>query len=136
MKSTTRIEVLWLLVLGAGCGASNPGALRFENHDPIWSVDDRRPTDQPAARPPGGFREDTDSIARRPVVLALELPKRPHALNVNSFDEVPDSSWFENRIGVRELSPAELARNRSPDPKLPFQVHEVTPTRSSVRLIA
>ena len=32
------------------------------------------------------------------------------AVNVNTMDEVPDSSWFTNRIGVREMSAAELAR--------------------------
>lgn len=32
------------------------------------------------------------------------------AVNVNTLDEVPDSSWFNNRIGVRELTRSELVR--------------------------
>ncbi len=32
------------------------------------------------------------------------------AVNVNTLDEVPDSSWFTNRIGVREMTRAELQR--------------------------
>ena len=32
------------------------------------------------------------------------------ALNVNTLDEVPDSSWFINRIGVRPMSIAEILR--------------------------
>jgi hypothetical protein len=32
----------------------------------------------------------------------------PGALNVNAWDEVPDSSWFANRIGLRSLSFAEI----------------------------
>jgi hypothetical protein len=32
------------------------------------------------------------------------------AINVNSMDEVPDSSWFTNRIGFRPLSIVEIAR--------------------------
>jgi hypothetical protein len=32
------------------------------------------------------------------------------AVNVNTLDEVPDSSWFTNRIGVREMSTRELVR--------------------------
>ena len=32
------------------------------------------------------------------------------AVNVNTLDEVPDSSWFTNRIGSRELSTSELVR--------------------------
>jgi hypothetical protein len=32
------------------------------------------------------------------------------AANVNTLDEVPDSSWFVNRIGIREMPAAELVR--------------------------
>lgn len=32
------------------------------------------------------------------------------ALNVNTLDEVPDSSWFTNRHGVRRMNTAELVR--------------------------
>ena len=32
------------------------------------------------------------------------------AMNVNSIDEVPDSSWFTNRISSRRLSVAEIAQ--------------------------
>ncbi len=36
------------------------------------------------------------------------LPIR--AVNVNTMDEVPDSSWFTNRIGVRDMPIAEIVR--------------------------
>src|SRR3970282_1520885 len=32
------------------------------------------------------------------------------ALNVSTVDEVPDSSWFTNRIGVRDMPIAEIVR--------------------------
>jgi hypothetical protein len=32
------------------------------------------------------------------------------ALNVNTIDEVPDSSWFTNRIGRMPMTPADIAR--------------------------
>jgi hypothetical protein len=35
---------------------------------------------------------------------------RIRALNVNTLDEVPDSSWFTNRIGQHEMSLADLVR--------------------------
>jgi len=42
------------------------------------------------------------------------------ALNVNTLDEVPDSSWFTNRHGVRRMSLEELAKGPNqgtgPDP--------------------
>ena len=40
------------------------------------------------------------------------------AVNVNTLDEVPDSSWFANRIGAREMSTAELVRG--PDREVRF----------------
>jgi hypothetical protein len=39
--------------------------------------------------------------------LGLKMTYRP-ALNVNAWDEVPDSSWFVNRIGRRTVSVEEL----------------------------
>jgi hypothetical protein len=42
----------------------------------------------------------------------------PPAVNVNTLGEVPDSSWFTNRAGARELSIDEIVRgpNRGPGP--------------------
>jgi len=36
--------------------------------------------------------------------------QRIRALNINTLGEVPDSSWFENRLGAREMSIDELVR--------------------------
>jgi hypothetical protein len=38
------------------------------------------------------------------------LPAGPRALNVNSIDEAPDSSWFTNRILARPVSVPEAVR--------------------------
>ena len=47
-------------------------------------------------------------------------PTRPRAGNVNTIDEVPDSSWFTNRVGARTLTADELAKGPvegpAPDP--------------------
>lgn len=40
---------------------------------------------------------------------------RVRAVNVNTVDEVPDSSWFENRIGRREIPIADLVRGPDRD---------------------
>jgi hypothetical protein len=40
------------------------------------------------------------------------------ALNVNTIDEVPDSSWFTNRIGIRDLFGGEIARGPNPPERL------------------
>ena len=37
-------------------------------------------------------------------------PSNKRALNVNTIDEVPDSSWFTNRIGRLKMTPEDIAR--------------------------
>jgi hypothetical protein len=46
----------------------------------------------------------------RPVPRFFAVDPGGEAVNVNSIDEVPDSSWFVNRIGTRPMSVEELAR--------------------------
>jgi hypothetical protein len=50
----------------------------------------------------------------------------PRAVNVNTLGEVPDSSWFTNRLGIREMSGPELvrgpARTGGPDLSAPLTV--------------
>jgi hypothetical protein len=59
---------------------------------------------------------------------SLGRPARqpPRAADVNTIDEVPDSSWFTNRIGARDMTVEELARGAStipgPDPDHPWTV--------------
>jgi len=50
-----------------------------------------------------------------------------HAVNVNTLDEVPDSSWFTNRIGRRPMSVAEIVRG--PDTIEHFDITDWVVTR-------
>ncbi len=50
--------------------------------------------------------------------IALKASDRP-ALNVNAWDEVPDSSWFVNRIGRREVSIDEFLEGAPGLPPVP-----------------
>ncbi|MGE5814237.1 MAG: hypothetical protein ACM36C_07105, partial [Acidobacteriota bacterium] len=79
---------------------------KFYPDDPI-RVDNDRALDASMAKPIEGsnaydFVENTffKSGDRRNI----------RAVNVNTIDEVPDSSWFTNRIGVRDLPIDELER--------------------------
>jgi hypothetical protein len=75
--------------------------------------------DDPIAREP----ETQDASGAEPVDLGLlfdlsydlfvtpkRVPSNIRAQNANTIDEVPDSSWFTNRVGARELTAAEIAR--------------------------
>jgi hypothetical protein len=101
--------------------------VRFANAPPVWLVDDRRDV----AKRPEKYHDfehldGYDSAIERPVTRALELPRARRALGVNSLDEVPDSTWFTNRIGIRELTPREVgdgpATTESPELHMPWKV--------------
>src|SRR5687767_12568631 len=94
------------LALVASC-ATPPGvpAVRFANAAPVLRVDDRR--DVPARPAPREFVHSLyhyDGFIQRRLTRALELPAPGRALGVNALDEVPDSTWFTNRIGVQDLT--------------------------------
>jgi hypothetical protein len=79
---------------------------RFYSDDPI-AVDDDMSLDASKAMPV------EDSNGYDFVVNTFTQPgvkHDVHAGNVNTIDEVPDSSWFTNRIGRRTLSTDEIVR--------------------------
>ncbi len=103
-----------VVLIGAlvGCTSSaSVGTIRFAKARPVWRVDDRATlADEPSER--GFYRglyKFDGAVARR-ATRAMELKPVKRVLDVNSLDEVPDSSWFQNRIGVRELTLDELTR--------------------------
>jgi hypothetical protein len=105
-------SLLAVMAVALGCGSSSPvGAIRFAKTPPVWRVDDRTPVSAaPSARDFYRALYKFDGAIARRATRAMEL--RPHkpVLDVNSLDEVPDSTWFVNRIGVREMTIEELKR--------------------------
>ena len=79
---------------------------RFYPDDPVW-VDDDRAFD--AAKALATATGDIYDFVEHTFMPPGERVDRP-ALNVNTLDEVPDSSWFTNRIGRQRLSREELVR--------------------------
>ncbi len=53
--------------------------------------------------------DGVDNTVFRPVSKFFQVDSYGEAENVNAFDEVPDSSWFTNRIGARSMSPEQAA---------------------------
>jgi hypothetical protein len=87
--------------------APRSAAPRFYPDDPLWTDDDRVIDASAIAEP----IEDTNSYDF--VVNTFGHPgerRDVRALNVNTVDEVPDSSWFTNRLGVRAMTTAEIVR--------------------------
>src|SRR3954452_545824 len=102
MKTTNRISAAILGTVAAVAAATALGsaaAPKFLTDDPIWV---ERDTQDASGMKPLEIDLMVDlasSIARGTKVVA---PAR--AGNINTIDEVPDSSWFTNRAGHRALS--------------------------------
>jgi hypothetical protein len=110
---SSKLIVLTVLTLGLAhvvATAQNversrtPNSPRFYADDPIWRDPDSRDI------PP--VQEVDLSKSYEFVVHTFGDPAKSDgpALNVNSIGEVPDSSWFTNRLGTRDMSIAEVVR--------------------------
>ena len=125
--------VLLTLALGLlGCGGAER---RFPLRDPLWEDTDRRPVQVDCERRPSDDDPEHMSCAPEPYVSPLVWdamdnsvfrplarvfavdPSGP-APNVNAFDEVPDSAWFQNRLGKRQPSRSELLQGACEDQNL------------------
>jgi len=99
----------------------------FRDKPVLWTDDDRRPF-APKPRYYGSPLAWTgaDETLFRPTTDALQLKHGGESRNVNALDEVPDSSWFENRLSRRELSTEEMVRGSCtappPDTEFPWTV--------------
>jgi hypothetical protein len=112
------LAVLALSALtGVAALASAPAnGPRFLSDDPLW-LDNDAALDASKVKP----RDDANSYDF--IVNTFGNPgerRDVRAMNVNTLDEVPDSSWFVNRIGRRTLSVDEIVRgpDRGPAPSL------------------
>jgi hypothetical protein len=117
-----------VVAVAAGCGGAPPaGHMRFYNQPPAMAVNDRRDVkEKPAEQPFDRFLNRFDTHYHRRLTRWMEVRAKHRAANVNSIDEVPDSTWFTNRIGVRDLSIEELRRGPnvtgSPEAHLPLTI--------------
>src|SRR5215203_112208 len=93
------------LALAASGFALTAASPRFYPDDPIW----RDPETQNAARvKPIDLSDRYDAIEHSFLGAGERADRR--AANVNTLDEVPDSTWFTNRIGRRAMTAAEVAK--------------------------
>lgn len=118
-QSASRSSLGRLLVVA---GAITVGAAALSSA--VSGVGRKFYDDDPLAREPE--TEDASGVEPWDIDLIYDLSynlfvttRRPPDLvragNVNTIDEVPDSSWFTNRVGRRDLSAAEVARGPNVD---------------------
>jgi hypothetical protein len=128
---------LWLSAIAACASSHAIPTPRFANAPPVLAVDDQRDTKTPPRKrrvPDTVFYFD-GSVYRR-LVRPLELRRDERARGINALGEVPDSTWFTNRIGVRDLTIDELRRGPNlvgnPESFTPWIVHETKNTGESL----
>jgi hypothetical protein len=101
-----RAAGLVTLLIAAGAISAATAGRKFYPDDPIA----REPETQDAA---GAAPWEIDlfyDLGYNLFVTGRRVPADVRARNINTIDEVPDSNWFTNRIGTREMTEAEIAR--------------------------
>ncbi len=116
-----------LAACGGAASSSPAGDLRFHNQAPIWVVNDRRDVPKPPEEAP--FYKSLyhfDGVFHKRFDRWMQMRRVHRAVNVNSLDEVADSTWFTNRIGVRDMTLDEIRngpnRTGSPEDHKPWVI--------------
>lgn len=119
---------LALLALLPACSAIRP----FPERAPLWkdTQDFRTYSAIPAEHKAATIWDGVSETILRPIPSLLAVNPAGRAVDVNSVDEVPDSSWFTNRIGQKTMPLEEIAKGacaKPIDPKGPFEVLSAKP---------
>jgi hypothetical protein len=99
---------------------------RFYPDDPIA----REPESQDASKAAPYDESQMYELVRNLFVTSGYKPSGLRAKNINTIDEVPDSSWFTNRVGTKSITNEELIRGANvgaaPDPSSWVLIREKT----------
>jgi hypothetical protein len=110
-------RVLSALLLAMTCGCAGPA--RFPLREPLRRDPDQAPVLKEPEEYYSPFAWDgVNQTVFRPISRFFAVDPAGPAVNVNALDEVPDSSWFENRLGKKALSPADVARGACAEQEL------------------
>lgn len=97
--------VMAAMLIGALIAGGRAAGPKFFPDDPIWH--DPETQDASGVRPQP-ISDQYDYLENSYLGAGDRTGRR--ALNVNSVDEVPDSSWYTNRIGRRAMTDDEIVR--------------------------
>ena len=92
-------------IAAAGTMLTSAASPKFYPDDPVWIERDTQ--DASSIKP---LEVDLFVDLTTNLVAGQNLPVARRAVNVNTVDEVPDSSWFTNRLGHRPMTPQEIAK--------------------------
>jgi hypothetical protein len=114
LSKTMRAAALTLMLALCAAAQQNPAA----KQEPLWLDFDMQNIPEPKKVERGYAYDFADGTFFQQVKQIFDLPrhgralsgKKQEAFNVNAVDEVPDSSWFTNRNGRKQMSLGELRR--------------------------
>jgi len=128
-------SVTLAVVIFCSCFLLNCGSKPALNPEgPYWIDDDRQDIPEPESRDPNLIWQTIDRTSFDQIKETVDLERtfsglfgRPkQAVDINSFDEVPNSTWFTNRHGFESMTPEEIARGPAitdgPDQSGPWMV--------------
>ena len=117
------LSVAAIGLVATGVSTQSP---RFYSDDPIA----REPESQDAGKAAPYEQSQFYELAHNLFVTSGYKPSGLRAKNINTIDEVPDSSWFTNRVGTRPVTTDELVRaanvGQPPDPSKWVLIREKT----------
>jgi hypothetical protein len=116
-RKNSRLALAALGALVAAAPLACGGAVRrFPAKEPMWRDADERPFAPAPREYVSPFAWDgANQMVFRPMSRFFAVDPAGRATNVNAFDEVPDSSWFQNRIGKTPMTPEQIARGACDD---------------------
>lgn len=113
---------------------------KFADRPIVTRSDDQRAIAEPETNSYYSRFYLADVMVFDPVIETFDRPRRSPSADTNALDEVPDSTWFTNRIGVREITPDEAARGADLEsngpPQLPLEVTSAKPGGANPGFIA
>ena len=116
MRRGSRVAILVVVALVFFASAVSTQRQRFYADDPIA----REPESQDASKAAPYEIKSIYEMTHNLFVVAEHKPSGLRAKSINTIDEVPDSSWFTNRIGTTAISPEQIIRGANvgapPDP--------------------
>jgi hypothetical protein len=128
--TSRRLRGRFLILVAATLGLL---ASRVSTKGPHFYPDDpiaREPESQDASKAQSNYIGSLYEMTHNLFITANYKPTGLRAKNINTIDEVPDSSWFTNRIGTRTITADEVARGplvgAPPDPSKWVLIREKT----------
>jgi hypothetical protein len=102
MRRLLRASLACVALSTVACGSS---IRKFPLRDPLWRDDDQKPFKGPIEEYYSPLAWDAaDQTIFRPVSQFFAVRPGSEAVNVNAFDEVPESSWYTARAGKLPLT--------------------------------